>query len=137
MSTKKTIVIAVAALIGIAIISGTVFGIYTMNKNKVEKPKEKLYYNIGSIFCNIKDSNRILKCDITIEFTDEELKTTLEQKNFLIKNKINEIVRSKTMDEIEGKEGQKNLQREITENANKIYDTNTITNIYFNELIVQ
>lgn len=139
MSTKKIIIIAVVIFLVIVISLVAVFALmYTKSKaDKANEPKEKFYYNVGEIYCNVKDSSSIVKMNITVEVTDKELLKLLEMKKFLVNHQINEIVRSKVEEELEGSEGQTLLQKEITEKLAKLFNTKDITNIYFNELIVQ
>lgn len=138
MSTKKIVIIAITILFLVILILGGVFGyMYLQNKNAKEKADMKYYYTMDDINCNIKDSNRIIKLKITIETDEEKIIPIIEEKSFLIKNEINMITRSKTEEELEGKEGQELLQKEITNKLNEIFGTNSIKNIYFDILIIQ
>ena len=56
---------------------------------------------------------------------------------YLIRNNINEIVRNKTEEELKGKDGQVNLQKEIKENLVDVFNDESIINIYFNEFVIQ
>jgi len=85
----------------------------------------------------MKDSNRIVKINITAEVQNEDLITEFESKNFLIKDEINKIIRSKTEEEIEGSQGQLKLQNDITARLKSLFNNNDIVNVYFSELIVQ
>ena len=89
------------------------------------------------MYCNIKDSKKIVKVKITIETNNKNTLELLENKQFLIRDDINKIIRSKTEEELQGDEGQIKLQKEIKESLIKLFDDVAITNIYFDDLIIQ
>lgn len=136
MSFKKILLITLIVFILIVIISGTVFGIFIFKDDK-EKKSEDFYYNVGQVYSNLNDAKRILKLNLTVSTNDEKLIETFEKKSFLIKDELYKILRNKSIEDIEGKEGQIKLKQEIISNLNKIFKTDKITNIYFDELIVQ
>ena len=78
-----------------------------------------------------------MKVKITIETGNKKTLETLTEKQFLIRDDVNKIIRNKTEDEIQGEEGQIALQKEIKESLVNLFQDNTITNIYFNDLIIQ
>ncbi len=143
MDKKKFLKILVISIIIITIISLSIFAIVVLknqkanadgnNKNEIKK----CYYELGDMYCNLKDSHRILRCNITIEFTDEDLMNKFESTEFLINDEINKIIRNKGEKDIEGSEGQNKLQKEITSKLCQLFSSKKITNIYFKELIVQ
>lgn len=144
MSTKKVILIVVVVVIVILGLVGSIVG-YLFNKggfafmgnNEKKKETEKYYLSLDSIYCNIKDSKKVLSLKVTIELDNEDSKTELDNKQFLIKDNINKIIRNKTEEELQGSEGQINLQKEIKNSLIKIFDDESITNVYFDEMIIQ
>lgn len=138
MNKKTMIIIIILVVIMLALATFLAINFLLTDKNENEVVvKEKYYHNVGEIISNLKDSKRLVKCNITVEVTDEGLLDRLEKENFLINHEINEIIRNKVEKDLEGKEGQQNLQNEITKKLVEIFDNNEIINIYFNELIVQ
>ncbi|MGF7057159.1 flagellar basal body-associated FliL family protein [Brassicibacter mesophilus] len=138
MSTKKIFMIAILSFIVVGLIIGTVFGIMLLKQNEQKVAEKQLYYyNIGEMYCNLKNSNRIVKINTTVEMNNEELIVSLEEKSFLIKDEINKIIRNKTEQDIEGSEGQLSLQKEITEKLIELFGNTEISNVYFDEFIVQ
>jgi len=138
MSTKKIFIIAFLLLISIALIVGIVLGISFLRAEAEEAAKSDLYnYNIGEMYCNLKDSRRIVKVNPTIVFNNEDLAEILEEKSFLIKDEINKIIRNRSDKDIEGSDGQLTLQNDITKKLIEVFDNTNITNVYFNEFIVQ
>lgn len=135
--SKKTIAIIVVVTL-VAIIAGVGIGIYFF-KGSSEGPKEivKHTLTLEDMFCNIKDSKRILKLRATIESTSEESIVRLEEKQFLARDEINKVVRNKTDEELQGKEGQIQLQKEIKEELIRLFNDDSITNVYFDDFIIQ
>ncbi len=63
------------------------------------------------MYCNIKDSKKIVRVKVTIETNNKNTLELLENKQFLIRDDINKIIRSKTEEELQGDEGQIKLQK--------------------------
>lgn len=135
--SNKTIIIIVVVLI-LAIFAGIAVGM-TIWKNSSDAPKEIIKHSLtlDDIYCNIKDSKRIMKLRITIESTELKTIEKLTAKQFLIRDEVNKIVRNRTDEELQGKEGQVNLQEEIRLNLIELFEDETITNVYFNDFIIQ
>ena len=73
MSTKKIFMIAILSLIIVGLIIGTVFVITILKKNEQKVAEKQLYYyNIGEMYCNLKNSNRIVKINTTVEMNNEK-----------------------------------------------------------------
>lgn len=135
--SKKTIIIIVVTLVS-AIVLGIVVGMVFW-KRSGNTPKEIIKYSLtlDDMYCNIKDSKRILKLKITLESTNSDTIEELTTKQFLIRDEVNKIVRNKTDDELEGKEGQINLQGSIQTNLVELFQDESITNVYFDDFIIQ
>lgn len=139
MSTKKIILIVVIVVVMLFAVVGSVLGIIFSKGNGIisKKQSEKLYLAMDELYCNIKESKRIVKARITVEVSNKKTLKDIENKQFLIRDEINKIIRSKTEDKLKGKEGQVALQKEITDSLVKIFDDNNISNIYFDDFIIQ
>jgi flagellar basal body-associated protein FliL len=68
---------------------------------------------------------------------DKEVAELVAYRESEIRDRINALVRSKTEADLEGKEGQEKLQKEIVEIIQKIINSKKIKNVYFDEFIVQ
>lgn len=137
--SKKTVLIIVIILL-LALIAGIAVGIFFFSNNSGEKKvKEVPTYSItlDDLYCNIKDSKRILKIKITLETTNEKTLTSLTDKQFLIRDDANKIISNLTEEELRGKEGQINLQNAIKNNMVELFKDESIINIYFNDFIIQ
>ncbi|AFS78599.1 flagellar basal body-associated protein FliL [Gottschalkia acidurici 9a] len=144
MSTKKIIIIGVFVLLAIvAIIFGAIFGLQ-MSKNSATSGMESAMinkdifkYDVGEMYCNLSESRKLVKINITVETANEKFLEILENKNYIIRHEINEIIRSKKEDELSGSEGQKAIQKEILGRLNEVFNTKLISDVYFNDFIVQ
>lgn len=135
--SKKTIINIVIVLV-IAIFAGIVVGMVLWNKNS-NAPRGVIKHSLtlDDMYCNVKDSKRILKLKITLESTNLGTIENLTEKQFLVRDEVNKIARNRTDEELQGKEGQVNLQEEIKTNLIELFADETITNIYFNDFIIQ
>ncbi|MFS8541862.1 MAG: flagellar basal body-associated FliL family protein, partial [Tissierellales bacterium] len=101
------------------------------------KREETYSLDLKDMYCNVKDSNKILKVNITIETNNKNTVEVLSEKVYLIRDEINQIIRNKTEDELKGREGQVNLQNDIREALIRIFKDEAITNVYFNDFVMQ
>lgn len=141
MNKKKIIIIAAIALILIVVIAlGVIFGLKMMKGDKGADDisnKEIFQHDVGEMYSNLSESKKLVKVNPTVETTDEEFLETLATKNYIIRNEVNEIIRSKNEEEIRGSEGQKQLQNSILNRLNEVFNTQVITDVYFKDFIVQ
>jgi len=139
---KNIVLIAIIILLLLLIISGIiVYMIFNAPKEVTEEPikidKKLMMVSIGDSFVNnVKESKKICKLTLKVEINKEvaELVTYRESE---IRDRINALVRSKTEEDLSGKEGQEKLQKEIVEMIRKIINSEEIKNVYFDEFIVQ
>ena len=136
MSKKNLIIIILLALV---LIVGVIIGIIIYTNGSGEKVKEVPTYTVGieDLYCNIKDSKKMLKINIIIETSNDKLKENIENKKFLVRDLTNEIIVSKTEDDLLGDKGQSKLKLEILKNLAEFFESEEITNIYFNDFIIQ
>lgn len=136
MSTKNIVIILLVLVVLLSAV-GIYLGINMYSNNKEEKPVETYSLTLEDIYCDIKDSKSIVKINITIETFSERSLEALQNKIYLIRNNINEIVRNKTVEELKGRDGQVSLQKEIKENLIEVFNDESIANIYFNQFVIQ
>lgn len=139
MSTKKIINIAVISFVMLVLIFGAVF-LLIKYKNDLEQNNtiaKYYYHDMGEMYCNLRNSNKIAKLSLTIEITNEKLSSQLASKDFFVRHEVNTIMVNKTEKDLEGKEGLIALQNEITKKLAELFNTKEIINIYFKEFIVQ
>ncbi|AOT68272.1 flagellar basal body-associated FliL family protein [Geosporobacter ferrireducens] len=138
MSVKKVVLFSIIGFIVTAAVFGGAFYL-AANRNSEKAVKEiKTYnYSVGELYCNIKDSRKILKVNINFEITDERLSAKLDEKKPKIRNDILELIRSKEETVLVGDKGQQMLRNEILKSVKQMMDTEKITNVYFVEFIIQ
>ncbi len=142
MDNRNTILIILLILVIVLAAVGVALGLmYRNNKNNADdtakKQLETFNLTLDDMYCNIKESKKIVKIKITIETTNEDTFETLEKKQFLIRDNINKTVRNKTEEELQGENGQIQLQNQLRESLVNLFNDETITNVYFNDLIIQ
>ncbi len=74
---------------------------------------------------------------VTISTNSKTTYEGLSEKQFLIRDDINKIIRNKTEEELQGKDGQVKLQEEIKLSLIELFNDETITNVYFDDFIIQ
>jgi flagellar FliL protein len=139
---KNIILIAIIILLLLVIVSGIIIYMLLNNQKEVKEEPIKIDKNlmivtIGDSFVNnVKESKKICKLTLKIEINKEvaELVTYRESE---IRDRINSMIRAKTEADLEGKEGQEKLQKEIVTAIQKIINSKEIKNVYFDEFIVQ
>ncbi|MBF8983087.1 flagellar basal body-associated FliL family protein [Lutibacter sp. B2] len=138
MTTKKIIIFSIIGFLVTGILLGGIF-YFTTSKNSNDKPKEveTTLYSLGELYSNIKDNRRILKINIDIEISDEDVTPKLEKKKSEIINNILEILRSKEIAVLDGTEGQQALRKEIVSSIKKTVPSDGIMDVYFVEFIIQ
>lgn len=141
METKKIILIVVLIVVVLFAIFGTVMGfvLFKNNNNNQnnKKENEKFYITLDDMYCNLKESKKIIKIKTTIEINDKDTYERIEDKQFLIRDEINKIVRNKMEEDLLGREGQMALQNEIKNSLVKMFNDENINNVYFDDLIIQ
>ncbi len=136
--TRNTILLVIIVLL-FALTLGISAGIFIFSNNSEVREKEVKTYplTLEEMYCNIKDSRRIMKIKVTVETTSKKTFEEMNEKQFLIRDEVNKIVRNSTEEELEGKEGQINLQNKIKENLIELFSDQNITNVYFDDFIIQ
>ena len=141
MENRNTILVILLILVIILAVVGIALGFMYRRNKGVEstsiKQLETFNLPLDDMYCNIKESKKIVKVKVTVETTNEKTFKMLGEKQFLIRDDINKIIRNKTEEELQGEEGQVQLQNEIKENLVALFKDETITNVYFNDLIIQ
>lgn len=137
--SKKTIWIIVIVLL-VSLIAGIIVGIFIFSNNSKEKkvkPVKTFSITMDDLYCNIKDSKRILKVKITLETTSEKTLENLATKQFLVRDQVNKIIRGLTDEDLQGKEGQVKLQNQIKSDLVELFEDDSIINVYFDDFIIQ
>lgn len=139
MKNKNIILIVILIIVIIVAIGGVAIGFTFYKNNNNSEPKEADTFNLTleDMYCNIKDSKKIVKVRVTVETNNERTLEILEKNQFLIRDDINKIIRNKEEENLEGEEGQILLQKQIKDSLVDLFDKESVTNVYFNDLIIQ
>ncbi len=159
--SRKKLIILVGGLLVIAIIGGGVFfylqskgsdsgaeaekgsALGTEGTERSEKKEaidqKKINFPLESFIVNLADpgGRRYLSTKIVLEFNDKELMGSLEKKVPEIRDKILMILPTETFKGIQSVEGKNSLKSRIIASLNNILQEGKITNIYFQEFVVQ
>ncbi len=97
------------------------------------------FFRMEPLIVNPADSNgeRYLKATISFETYDPELFEELEKRLPQIKNQVNNVLSSKTIDQIQTNEDRERLRREIQNRVNGLLVRGHISNVYFEEFVYQ
>lgn len=113
--------------------------IFEDSENREEPVIVYKEYELGEMYSNIATDNKIAKFNVIIEYTKPEVLTLIKNKKTKIMNNIYEIFRTERFENIQKPIGQSRLREEIRQMIIKATnsDQETITNVYFNEFIIQ
>ncbi|MDI3309947.1 MAG: flagellar basal body-associated FliL family protein [Thermoanaerobacterium sp.] len=131
---KNNIIIIILLVVIIAF--GSAFFFFNYNS----KPAKIVYYNYSpgnEFITNLKGDDKFIKAGIELEVTDKNVLNELTEQNPKIRDAIIQILRNETAQDLEGSEGQAKLQNQIKSQINKILGADKITNVYFDDFIVQ
>jgi len=139
VSKKNVIIVVLLVLLIIVSAVGIILGLKFIKGDdlNINRKEETYSLDLKDMYCNVKDSNKIVKVNITIETNNKNTVEVLSEKVYLIRDEINQIIRNKTEDELKGREGQVNLQNDIREALIRIFKDEAITNVYFNDFVMQ
>ncbi|MDF2891671.1 MAG: flagellar basal body-associated protein FliL, partial [Clostridia bacterium] len=125
------------------ILSGIILYIFVLNKpeeptiKEITIDKDIILYDFGSSFVNnVKDSKKIAKLTIKLD-VDQKLVSLLDNRRSEIIDKINLLMRSKTEQDLAGKEGQLKIKAEVQDTIRKILSTEKKIEVYVEEIIIQ
>lgn len=132
MSSSKKIV---TVLIVTGLCAASAFGGFYLMKSP---GAEVFKYDPGEFFVtNITDSKSLLKSDIIIVMTDKEQFKEFENNTFKVRDILINVLRSKNYEQIREPKAQDVLKAEIKEKLKEKLNTDSISDIYFNEFVVQ
>ena len=153
--SKKMLIILVIGLLAAAIIGGGVF-FYLQSKgsgsekglgaegtqNSAEKEeidKKKINFPLENFIVNLADpgGKRYLSTKIVLEFNDKGVIPSLETKVPEMRDRILMILPTKTFKEIQSVEGKNSLRSTLIAELNQVLQKGKITNIFFQEFVVQ
>lgn len=138
MNKKMIIIIAAVALV---VIIGAGVAVFMMTRPPEEVVVSYHEYAFDEEYSNLadKESKKIVKYQVTIEYTDETMLAVFDQNRTKIRNNIDEIMRATTSEDIEKTNGKERLRDRIKQMIIEELesDEEIITNIYLQPFVVQ
>ena len=97
------------------------------------------FFRLDPMIVNPADSDgeRYLKATIALEMYEEGIEQELEKRLPQIKNQINNVLSSKSIEQIKTNEDREKLRREILTRVNGMLVTGRLSNVYFEEFVYQ
>ncbi|OPJ57096.1 flagellar basal body-associated FliL family protein [Alkalithermobacter paradoxus] len=138
MSTKKIVIFSIVGfIISLAVFGATLY-FTVFNKPSNGEANVKTYiYDVGEFSTNIGNTNNYFRGNITIETIDKNLPKEFADKNVLVRDTILRVIISQNPSEMVKVEGVDKLKKQLADELSKIMETDSITNIYFTNYIVQ
>lgn len=136
---KKIIIIAGIALVSILVVAAGLYFFVFNKKDPVDAPVAVIEFGLDEMYSNIADPGKILKSRIVIQYTDEKLADKLNNNKTRIVNDINQLYRTKSLEQLSAPNGQERLRADILELVQGILeaDPEQVTDILFLDFIVQ
>jgi flagellar basal body-associated protein FliL len=139
---RKTVLIVVGVVVIVLLAAG--FILYKsgmlpfLPKPAAAAPKEYIY-SVGEITVNLNEPGykRYIKVDVSLGSTDKALETELAEYMSKVKDTINEILRSKKIEDINTAEKTDAIKNEIRDKVNSLLTKGKVTKVYFNQILIQ
>jgi len=110
----------------------------SIEKNEKILPELGILYPLDKVIVKLKGDTgrRYLKTDISLEFTDENVKKELDSKKEIIRDEIIKVLSSKVLEQISARKAKKKLSLEIIDVLNSKLEKGEIVGLYFTEFLV-
>lgn len=136
---KKMLIIIVAVVL--VVIIGAAVAVFMLTRPPKEEPIVYYEYVLDEEYSNLADvdSKKIVKYQVTIEYTDVELLALLDQNKTKIRNNIDEIMRATSTEDIAKANGKQRLRDRIKDMVIEVLesDEEVITDIYIQPFVIQ
>lgn len=136
---NKKLIIIIAAVVVVLIGAGVAAFLLMSGGDKKEPEIVYSEYQMDEMYTNIKDPGKILKVQISIEYTNAEFITEFEKNKSRLVNNVYEYFRNTDYDTLSKTNGQERARDDLKDIFIETLgtDAETITNIYFIQFIVQ
>ena len=138
MNKKMIIIIAAVVLV---VLVGAGVAVFMMTRPPEEVVLAYYEYSFDEEYSNLADeaSKKIVKYQVTIEYTDVNMLAVFDQNRTKIRNNIDEIMRATTAEDIEKTNGKERLRERIKQMIIEELesDEEIITNIYLQPFVIQ
>lgn len=136
---KKSLIIIIA-VVAVVLIGGGIAAFMMLSGGKEKEPVVVYQeYALEEMYTNIKDPGKILKFQISIEYTNAELAAEFEKNKSKLVNNVYEYFRNTEYDTLNKSNGQERAREDIRDIVVETMgvDAESITNVYFIQFIIQ
>ncbi|KXZ39776.1 flagellar FliL protein [Alkalithermobacter thermoalcaliphilus JW-YL-7 = DSM 7308] len=138
MNTKKVVIFSIVAFIlSLGTLGAVLYFTVFNNHQNTEKNIKTYIYDAGEFSTNIGNNNNYFKGNITIETTDKNLPKKLAESNILLRDLVLRTIISQDPSEMVKTEGVEKFKMQLIKELSRLMNTESITNIYFTNYIVQ
>lgn len=143
MTRKKLLLTVLTVLIGIALgVGGTIAAQTFIFKKPAtaetlkEKPKKDgPVVSIGEFTVNLQHG-AFLKTTIAVEGVDTKAEETIKAKDAFLKDRVNLVLSSKSLEDVQSPEAREKLKQELTKKLNEVAE-DKIQDVLFQSFIYQ
>lgn len=136
MSIKRIFLIIMLVILAGVIVFAAVYTYMSINAGRQDKTV--IIPTGGKFQTNLKDSRNIILLSYQVEVErDKKLIALIEERSTQIRSKVLDILRDKTVEEVEGTQGKTALEKEILQYYHSLFDNDRITNVFIDDLVVQ
>lgn len=115
-------ILKLAAIFTICVFSLTLFA--ACSKETGDEPPTLYAFDTGDAFTtNIKDSKKMLKCQVVFQLNDEKAVTEFTEQNYIVRDAVNKVLLGLTEDEVLNNADLDALGAKLTEAANAALNT--------------
>lgn len=143
MNLTKRIITWILIFVLLIAIGVATYILYKFNmlpflSKKTAAPK-KYTYEMGDFTVNLDEPGykRYIKVTVYFGSEDKKLGEELEEKKPQIRSEINNILRSKKVEDVSSTKNTENVINEMKDKVNSILTKGKIANVYFTDILIQ
>ncbi|HBM74140.1 MAG TPA: flagellar basal body-associated protein FliL [Clostridiaceae bacterium] len=129
------LLVVIAGFLGFIVFKS---GFLTNIQSQKSAPVEKIY-SLGEYTVNLNepDYRRYIKVKISVGYNEKKLDAEIAEKASPINDVINSVLRTKKLADVDTAKKTEAVKAEMKDKINAILDTGKLTNVYFDEILVQ
>ncbi len=94
-------------------------------------------FKVGELTTNLAGGNRYIQVEVEIRVKDEKAAKAMEHRSALVRDTMLAVLRSKTFQDVDGREGMERLRQELRARLNEALGEPQAEGVYFSKFIVQ
>ncbi|WP_125152182.1 flagellar basal body-associated FliL family protein [Clostridium rectalis] len=110
-----------------------------INANGVRPVVSEYTYDMEEFLVNLadEDGKRFVKAKIFLGYENKKLTKEMENKKPIIRDAINNVLRSKKAKDISNSKGLEQVKTDILNKINLMFENGRCDSVYFNEILIQ